>query len=233
MRRLARISKVFPYLFINFIRCFALVELYQPTYNPRRLFLVRSGPIQRASDDRIQAIEKHVPVEGINTYMDLGSQLGYFLFRICAKRKEMVGYGVEMDGLACHYANALVFLNDLENISFINLKLTASSVKNLPACDMVSFLNVFHHIVHFEGFDAADAVMRELYKKCGRYFIFETGQFDEPGYYWHGSLKFMGEKPEQWIRDYLLTLGYQQVVLVDRFPSHLSDRKRAFFICTK
>ena len=145
----------------------------------------------------------------------------------------MVGYGVEMDSLACRYANALVFLNDLENISFINLKLTTSSVKNLPACDMISFLNVFHHIVHFEGFDAADAIMRELYKKCGRYFIFETGQFDEPGYYWHGSLKFMGEKPEQWIQGYLFTLGYQQVVLVERFPSHLSDHKRAFFICTK
>ena len=233
MRRLAKVSKVFPYLFINFVRCFKLVALYQPTHNPHRLYLVRAESIARASDDRVLAVQDHIDPDTVHTYMDIGSQLGYFLFKICGLKKGILGYGMEMDSIACHYSNALVFLNDLQGISFINSKLTTSSVKGLPSCDMISFLNVFHHIVHFDGFDAADAIMRELYKKCGTHFIFETGQFDEKGYYWNESLKFMGEDPERWIQDYLLTIGYKHVTLAGRFPSHLSDQKRAFFICTK
>ena len=233
MRRLARISKVFPYLFVNFIRCFKLAELYQPTYNPRRFYLVRAETIARASDDRIAAIQKNVDLDKVRTYMDIGSQLGYFVFKIRSLKEGMLAYGVEMENVACHYSNALAFPNDAQGVSFINLKLTTSSVKGLPACDMISFLNVFHHIVHFDGFEAADRIMRELYKKCQGHFIFETGQFDEKNYYWSESLKFMGEDPERWIQDYLLTIGYKHVVLVDRFSSHLSDQKRAFFVCAK
>ncbi len=233
MRRLARISKFFHYLFINFVRFFNLAELYQPTYNPRGLCFIRPKSIHRNSDDRILAIRQNVAFENIRTYMDIGSQLGYFVFKIGEFKKEIVGYGLEMENVACQYANSLVFLNDVENTSFMNLKLTTASVKDIPPCDMISFLNVFHHIVHFEGFESADIIMKGLYQKCQHYFIFETGQYDEKGHYWSESLKFMGEHPEHWLQNYLMSLGYRRVILVERFPSHLSDKKRAFFVCSK
>ena len=76
-------------------------------------------------------------------------------------------------------------------------------------------------------------MMHELYNKTNSYFIFETGQFDEKGYYWSDSLSFMGNNPVTWIQDYLIGIGYSTVTLIDEFPTHLSDKSRAFFICSK
>ena len=98
---------------------------------------------------------------------------------------------------------------------------------------MISFLNVFHHIVFFDGFETADEIMHQLYKKCNLYFIFETGQYDEKGYYWSEKLNFMGKDPTRWINNYLLGLGYFKVKLIGKISTHLSDKKRALFLCKK
>ena len=75
--------------------------------------------------------------------------------------------------------------------------------------------------------------MRTLYNKCNKYFIFETGQSNEKGFYWSDALEFMGDQPEHWLEDYLLRIGYSEVHLVERFSTHLNDQRRAFFICKK
>lgn len=232
-RYLFRLSKLFPYLQLNYLRGFKLLDLYQPTYNPRSLRYVRPQAKWRSCEDRIDVIRGNVDLSRVGSYLDLGSQLGYFVFRLCEINPGMIGHGMEMHDATSQYASAVAIVNDVPNVGFSNVKLTAASVKRLPCYDMISFLSVWHHIVHFDGFEDADRIMRTLYVKCNEYFVFETGQPDEHGYYWSESLRFMGDQPEQWLEKYLKDIGYSEVHLVHRFPTHLSDRQRAFFVCRK
>jgi hypothetical protein len=119
----------------------------------------------------------------------------------------------------------------LEDVSFANCKLTPENAEKLPKFDLISFLNVFHHIVHFDGFDAADKIMRTLLNKCD-YFVFETGQYDEKGYYWTEDLKFMGSDSNLWVKTYLTNLGYK-ILHIESFKTHLSDNTRSFVCCVK
>jgi len=221
------------YIFINYIRLFELTELYQTTYNPNKYYFVKSSSIKRDCDDRIMAIQKNMDFSQVNSYLDIGSQLGYFVFKLGELYQLKLAQGIEMNEISCAYANAIVYLNNLKNISFMNCKISQENVMFLPDYDVISFLNVYHHVVYFEGFSCADKIMRELYNKCNKYFIFETGQFDEKGYYWSECLSFMGENPSFWLQNYLVDIGYKEVLLVNEFPTHLSDKKRCFFICSK
>jgi len=228
-----RLIKIVPWSFINIIRLLNLTELYQPTYNPKKIIILKSDVKKRNSDDRIFAIQNNVDFSRVDTYLDIGSQLGYFVFKLSESNELILAQGIEMNAVSCAYSNALVYLNDLKNISFINCKVTPNFIKKMPNYDMISFLNVFHHIVCFNGFETADEIMHEIYNKTNSYLIFETGQFDEKGYYWSDSLSFMDDDPVTWIQDYLISIGYKTVTLIDEFPTHLSDKTRAFFICSK
>jgi len=179
------------------------------------------------------AIQDNVDFSKVDTYLDIGSQIGYFVFELAEKNNFTIAQGYEMNKVSCAYSNALVYLNDVENLSFTNCKVSPLFVKKMPGFDMISFLNVFHHIVHFDGFDVADQVMRALYSKVDSYFIFETGQFDEKGFYWSESLSFMGDTPTSWLHDYLIDIGYKTVTIIDEYPTHLSDKTRVFFVCSK
>lgn len=228
-----KLIKIVPWSFINIVRLLNLTELYQPTYNPHKNIILKSDVKKRNSDDRIFAIQNNVDYSRVDTYLDIGSQLGYFVFKLSESNELTLAQGFEMNEVSSAYSNALVYLNDLENISFINCKVTPNFVKKMPNYDMISFLNVFHHVVYFDGFESADEIMHELYNKTNSYFIFETGQSDEKGYYWSDSLSFMGNNPVTWIQNYLVSIGYKKVILINEFPTHLSDNKRAFFICSK
>ena len=131
------------------------------------------------------------------------------------------------------YSVLIGILNKSINVSFINTELTSKISENIPSYDIISFLNVFHHIVHFQGFDEANIIMKDLYNKTNKYFIFETGQYNEKGCYWSNDLSFMGETPNQWLFDYLKSLGYSEVKLISKFNTHLNDEERSFFICIK
>ena len=41
----------------------------------------------------------------------------------------------------------------------------SKNIKNIPNFDVISSLNVFHHLVYFLGFDAADIIMKQLVSK--------------------------------------------------------------------
>lgn len=235
MRLLSKIinMRFFSYLYINFVRLFRLTDLYQPTYKTGKLYLVKRDSPHRPCEDRISAIIENADFDKVNTYLDAGSQIGYFVFRLNELGNLTMAHGIEMNRVAYNYASALVFLNDKKNVSFTNVKIGSSFVRKMPSYDMISFLNVFHHVVHFDGFEEADRIMKALHEKCNAYFIFETGQFNEKGFYWSGSLAFMGDNPEKWIENYLKDIGYREVRLVNRFDTHLNSGKRAFFICSK
>ena len=70
------------YCLINIIRIFRLTELYQPTFNPNNITFVRNKSYARESSERIEIIVVHIDLKTISTYLDIGSQLGYFVYKI-------------------------------------------------------------------------------------------------------------------------------------------------------
>ena len=221
------------YIVINIIRLFKLTELYQPTYNPYKIPFVRSKTYARQSNDRLEKITSNIDLNDVSTYLDIGSQLGYFVFSINEINKSILSTGIEMNKTSYMYSVLIGILNKSINVSFINTELTSKISENIPSYDIISFLNVFHHIVHFQGFDEANIIMKDLYNKTNKYFIFETGQYNVKGCYWSNDLSFMGETPNQWLFDYLKSLGYSEVKLISKFNTHLNDEERSFFICIK
>ncbi len=223
-----KLTKFFALVYINMVRVFKLSELYQPTYNPNHYHLFGKEDGKRASQDRVDFMKQNMDFSQIGSYLDIGSQLGYFVFKI-AEGQKILAQGLEVAYVPWAYSNAIVSLNDLDNISFIKAKLTSDLAEKLPFYGAISFLNVFHHVVHFEGFEEAGKIMKILSKKC-KYFIFETGQYGEQGQYWSKDLAFMGENPEEWVAKYLEGLGCQ-IIAKKQFSNHLNSNSRTFFIC--
>jgi len=228
-----KVIKLLSFLMIKLIRLLGLCELYQKTYNPKGILHLANEDSKRNCDDRFNTLKAGLNVNEIRSYLDIGSQLGYFVFKMTEANPALIGQGVELDPITCAYSNAIVMLNEVKNVSFTNAKMSLTYAEALPNYDIISFLSVFHHVVHFDGFEAADKIMRELYKKTNKYFAFETGQFDEKGYYWSENLSFMGNEPLQWIQKYLEGLGYKEVKHLASFGTHLSDKKRGLFLCKK
>ncbi len=217
--------------YINSVRKSSKVAFYQPTYNPNNFKLYGADKSARKETDiRVETMSNHFDFSRIGSYLDIGSALGYFVFKL-AEAKKIIAHGIEMDKILCAYSNAIVVLNGLENVSFTNCKLTIETVKKLPRFDLISFLNVFHHIVHFDGFNAADKMMKVLSGKCD-YFVFETGQYNEKGYYWTEDLKFMGNDPDLWVKEYIVSLGYK-ILYDESFKSALGNSTRTFICCSR
>ena len=215
------------------IRIFKLTELYQPTYNPKNLYYYRGLLYERLSNERIDIMKANIDLSQVSTYLDIGSQLGYFIYKISETNNSIFSTGIEMNKVSYTYSLLVGILNNSTNTSFLNTELTSDSVQNIHCYDVISCLNIFHHIVHFKGFEEADNIMNVLYKKTNAYFIFETGQYNEKGHYWTDDLSFMKDTPIKWIIEYLKKIGFYDVKLITKFKTHLGDEERGFFICTK
>ena len=228
-----KLIHIFIYVAANLVRFFKLTEFYQPTYNPNNIYYVRGASYARLANERIDVIKDNIDLNEISTYLDVGSQLGYFVYKINEANSSIFATGIEMNKVSYMYSVFIGIINNSFNTSFINSELTADNVHSIPCYDVISCLNVFHHIVHFRGFEEADNIMNVLYKKTNTYFIFETGQYNEKGHYWTDGLSFMEDAPIKWIIDYMKKIGFYDVKLFTKFKTHLGDEERGFFICTK
>lgn len=213
---------------MNSVRTFKLTELYQPTYNPRGYFLGRKDEGKRRSEDRVAFMLDGLPLGEINSYLDVGSQLGYFVFRMA--ENGVVSHGIEIDLVSHQYASALSVLAGSSRTSFQHAGLTSMISRQLPRYDAISFLNVFHHIVHADGFEEADRIVKALAGRC-RYFVFETGGFGEKGQHWTDALAFMGDDPLSWQQAYLERDVGCCIMKLRAFKNHLNDELRSVFIC--
>ena len=205
------------------------VEFYQPIYDPQQYFSdIAEQVCRKNTSERFDFIRKNLEDADFCSYLDLGSQIGYFVFKM-REWKGVYSFGMEMDRIAHNIAENIVLANQIDDVGFINGKISADNAKQLPKTDVISFLNVFHHINHFEDFQTADSIVKTLQTKC-KYFIFETGQYNEKGYYWTDALSFMGESSDQWVRSYLQESGFE-IINTTSFGTHLSDNMRLFCIC--
>lgn len=205
------------------------VEFYQPAYDPNSFLQnIITSASRENTQKRVEFITANLPKDDVHSYIDIGSQIGYFVFKM-QEWNNLYSIGIEMNSIAHNVASQLSAINGRDKIGFINSKIDASTVKSIPSVDVISFLNVFHHINHFDSFDAANNIVQTLQKKC-KYFIFETGQYNEKGYYWSEDLSFMGNDSDNWIKEYLKQSSFE-IIASHNFTTHLSDNTRLLCVC--
>lgn len=222
--------RIFDLCLINYIRFRKKTELYQPTYNPNKYFIFRSNLKKRKSDDRLSMIYKNLP-EKHGSYLDVGSQLGYFVFKI--SEKGYMSSGIESNSTSFFYATSLSRLNKIKNVSFFNFSLDKNTVDLLPEYDVISILSVYHHMVYFFGKKDADETIKKLVSKCRKTFFFETGEYQEKGFYWTDSLSFMGDNSNDTIKLFLEKFNFKSVEKIGENSTHLTKHKRSFYVCRK
>ena len=215
--------------YINILRFFNRIPFYQPTYMKKSFFLVKNKNL-RESELRSQKIIASLNFNS-GSYLDIGSQLGYFVFKMA--ESGFFSTGIEASKYPHNYANSLKIVNDNDNVCFINMSIDIQNVKNLPSYDVISILNVFHHLIYFYNFKDADIIMKELVSKTNKTLFFETGEFEEKGEYWSDCLSFMGEDSKKWVFNYLKSLGFSSVSKIAEFPTHLNDHRRTLYCCSK
>jgi hypothetical protein len=226
----SKLKKLFDLLYVNYVRAFKKTELYQPSYNSQGHFLFRSSQDQRSSDDRLDLITTNLP-QSPGSYLDVGSQLGYFVLKI--SEKGFLSTGIEVNPVSYNYSSSLMRLNDVKNVSFLNFSLDIDSASSLPDFDVISILSVYHHMVYFAGKEKADTALRILISKCKKTFFFETGEFEEKDFYWTDGLSFMGPNSSEGIENFLMSFGFTSVKKIGENPTHLTSHKRSLFKCEK
>jgi len=194
-----------------------------------KFFIVNNVSMRDSADRADLIVERIKSIKG--SYLDIGSQLGYFVFRV--SDRNFFATGIECSKNPFLYSNSLKVINRKQNVDFINMCIDSRNVYNLPSYDVVSVLNVFHHFVYFYGYDQADEIMKEIANKTNKMMFFETGEYEEKGEYWSESLDFMGHDTKTWIYDYLKSLGFSEVVEIGEFGTHLNEHKRTLYACHK
>lgn len=217
------------YIRLHQLRLRDSVELYQPTYYSGILPLLFSTNGLRQCDDRLIFIRNALAKEKISTYLDIGSQLGFFVFSLAEDLDLDKAVGIEQHTRSYQYAQSLLELNQVNCVKFKHLTLTPKLARTIESYDLISILSVFHHLVVHQGFNAADTIINELVKRC-RYFVFETGQVDEVIMPWSHEMNFMKPNPNSWIESYLENKGLQ-IIKTAKFPTHLSPINRGLYVC--
>jgi hypothetical protein len=225
-----QLKKILSYIHINYVQLFNIVEKYQPTYNPQKYKIFGNNFTKRETEDRVKFIEKYIPWTKVKSLLDIGSLFGYFVFRL-SENRNIIAHGADISFEYIAYSRAIANLNEIDKTSFMTMELNSKSAKMLPKYNLILFLNVFHHIVHFQGFESADKIMRSLVSSCD-YFIFETGTYTEKNQYWTKDLLFMGSNTNKWIETYLGELGLR-IISVKKFSNHLNNVKRSVYVCQK
>jgi hypothetical protein len=223
-------SRIGAMAYINYVRVLEKTELYQPTYQKRDFLLLKKERFKRSSDIRVQAISANMPKKQ-GSYLDIGSQLGYFVFKM--SELGHLSLGIEMHKVSYDYAMNLKNINGVENAHFLNLQFDREVSERLPAFDAISILSVFHHLVYFQGYENAIAIIRNIAAQCGSRFFFETGEFEEKGFYWTEGLRFMGSNSKKWILDFLKSLKFKKVEIIATTETHLTEHNRTLFCCSR
>jgi hypothetical protein len=204
-------------------------EFYQPTYGLDKLSIYNRRGSKRSSDDRLTLIIENLP-HSANSYLDIGSQHGYFVLTLAERLGLCVG--IEGDRNSYFYSKSLCEAHGINNAVFVNLMIDSKTSAALPSFDVISFLSVFHHIVHFQGRENAMNILENVSSKCNVLF-FETGEPQEIGQYWTNSMQLFSGDFIDGMRNTLLNFGFSSVEVIGCHETHLTGHKRSLFKCTK
>lgn len=203
---------------------FGLVNPYQP--DP---FAPNGSVASRQCADRFAAFSPLLP-EAPLSFMDIGCNRGYFVFRLA----ERGGFGLGLDTgrNEIMVARALAELHEVRNVAFAEYKLSPDNIVTLPGVDLVVFLSLFHHFVRHFGEAAALDMLAAIAGRAKRFLVFETGQPDEDSD-WARELAFMGKDVKAWAEETLGGFGFDRVHHLGRFPTSVSAVERHLLLAER
>jgi|GEM_PF-826465 len=206
-----------------------LLKQYQP--DPFSRESADASYTGRACIDRFEAISKVLPPNTPLSVLDVGCNIGYFVFRMAERGGFCLGTDIGRNEIMA--AQALAYVHEIQNAAFTRFKVTPETVHFLPQVDTIFCLSIFHHFVRYFGEQDALEMMRDLSGKAGKYLVFETGQPDESGVAWADKLSFMRPDPREWIHGFLLELGFNKVHNLGKFQTSVSHVKRHLFVAER
>jgi SAM-dependent methyltransferase len=186
---------------------------------------------ERASFERLKAINEFLPNDFKPTTLDIGCNMGFFTFQMAKRGGFSIGidYGrneiMAAKGLASWYS--------VSNVVFTQMKVTPENSLLLPKVDMVICLSIYHHWVRKLGEEESLRIMRGLAGSAGKYFVFDTGQPNEKGVEWNQCMNFIGSDINNWATNYFKELGFDNVYNLGDYKTSLSDVPRTLFIAVK
>jgi len=207
-----------------------LIHRFYSNYHPLDIFTKTKEASKRNVIDRYESISENL--EGKNC-LDIGCQSGYFSLRMASD-----GYwvtGLDSDEIILDKANLMKKKHATQNVSFANFKINLESVSSLQVFDNIIYLSIHHHMIKVYGFDAASEILKVLCQKTKYRMFFD---FPYPDAYKSNELfsdiPDMGDNPDEWIKNYLVTLGFKKVVSLNIFSHNLRpEEKRNLFMAIK
>jgi SAM-dependent methyltransferase len=138
-------------------------------------------------DSRWREIEQLVDELRPTTALDIGCNVGFFVFSLAAKG--LAAVGVERyDRFTRIFREARTRIG-LPEVGLTDIELTTKTVSLLPSVDLCLFLSVWHHIAREQGHDVAKDVLTSVWMLTKVVLVFETGESEmSPDYAVHELL---------------------------------------------
>ncbi|MCC2312930.1 class I SAM-dependent methyltransferase [Cellulomonas xiejunii] len=196
-------------------RLVSKVEHYQPLYGV-------AGIVEepaRESQERARLIAEALePVRG-RRVLDIGSSLGYMSFALADRGAHVVGWEYNADN--AEVARQVAAINGLP-VTFLVKELTVESVRTIPhgQVDAVLVLAVLHHVIHYQGLEAAQEIVRELLDRVPVLVVELATKGEDPDLFWDAS------QPEDPLEVLALVKDDVDVVPIAEVGTHLSTRTR-------
>jgi SAM-dependent methyltransferase len=158
---------------------------------------VSRGYRPKALETRWQEILPLLKAQDVRTAVDVGSNSGWFLFKLADQGISAVG--VEGDVRLVRMTLFARKRVGATNVNVLVMHLDPRNVGLLPRADGVLFLSVWHHFVRDYGLDEAGKMLTTLWAGTRKVLFFETGE--EMPSSW--GLPAMTPTAREWLTAYL------------------------------
>lgn len=150
------------------------------------------------TSQRWAAMKPLIASSGSRTALDIGCNVGFFCFAmaemgLCAVGVEAASKELRIAGFARRKLKA-------SNVGLLSLQVNPGTVAILPSGDTVLLLSVWHHWVKGFGFEAATAMLQQVWARTGKVLFFESGENEMPADY---RLPAMLPSAREWLGAYL------------------------------
>lgn len=181
----------------------------------------------RQSESRWEAIAAVLSSYDARSLLDIGCAEGWFIRR-AAKDLNCFAIGVEASDRLM--LGELSRLHDgLERTAILKATLAAKDILELPRCDVVMCLSVVHHVIRWQGMEAALDFVRALRTRALKALIFEMGTSEEGKLTWSQALPKMPAGQEAFVRQFLEAAGFTNVRLVTASSAFHREGTRLMF----
>lgn len=141
-------------------------------YQPLPWIGLKNSRRTQGTIDRWKEMEPFI--ETNSSVLDIGCDVGYFVFK-CAQ-KGCLAWGVDNNMFAIITADYAKNKTGLANAHFFLDEIGENNITKLPEFDYIIYLSVFHHWCRYFGFEKSKAMLGDLFKKTKKGLFFEMGQ---------------------------------------------------------